>query len=147
MHAERCFLVMVPWVCIRCHVGIGSARESRQIQHSAGFFAVVCIISLVRCCIFVSFLVVSHLWQLLGACELDSESGNLEAAQAMPQSMQNASASSLRYPTPIQVVNATNEVPKAECTTTQSDAKNRTDDQNQPNCHRPMKLIISRRLF
>ena len=68
------------------------------------------------------FLVVRHLWQLLGACESDSESGNLEAAQATPQSTQNASASSLPYPTPIQVVKATNEVSKASCTTTQSNA-------------------------
>ena len=81
---------------------------------------------------------VNHLWQLLGACESNSESGNLEAAQATPQSTQNAtqatpqskqnaSASSLPYTTP---VNATNEVSKVQCTTTQSDAKNRDDDQN-----------------
>ena len=77
------------------------------------------------CC----FFMVSHLWQLLGPCELDSESGNLEAAQATPQSTQNASASSLPYSTP---VNATIQVSEAECTTTQSDDKNRADDQNQP---------------
>ena len=50
------------------------------------------------------------------------------ATQAMPQSKQNASASSLPYSTP---VNATNEVSEVECTTTQSDAKNRADDENQ----------------
>ena len=50
------------------------------------------------------------------------------ATQAMPQSKQSASASSLPYSTP---VNATNEVSEVECTTTQSDAKNRADDENQ----------------
>ena len=111
---------------------IGCARASRQNLHSAGFFAVVCIISFVRCCIFVIFMVVSHLLQTLGACESDSESGNLKALQATPQSTQNASGSSLNEPTPIQVVKATSEVFEEERTPTQSAAKNRADEQNQP---------------